>query len=348
MAAPDSGAPTTVLPPVAPRRTSIHFSDVALPVSIVLWVIGVSRTNTTTLGPFGLPAQLPVIFYAGVALLVLSAVVELTIDNPSRWRMALHAIGLVVMLYGTGALVYPEGRYSWLYKTIGVVQYVNAHGQLNSTIDIYQNWPGFFALAAWFGKVAGVSSPLAYARWAQVVFELAALPLLYLIYDALSLTFRQRWMALLLYSAANWIGQDYLSPQGLGTVLSLGIMALTMHWLYTGNRAPPAPRRQRRARKRATQPVQAGRQAAVSIQEIKEAYQTVRSDQQPPGIDGITTADFERRLADNLQRIWDQLRSGEYRPAPVCVVAVPGGTRPRPAASTRSGTGPRRRLSPGS
>ena len=42
--------------------------------------------------------------------------------------MALHAIVLVVMLYGTGALVYPEGRYSWLYKTIGVVQYVNAHG----------------------------------------------------------------------------------------------------------------------------------------------------------------------------------------------------------------------------
>ena len=185
MQAPDWGAPTTVLPPVAPRRTCIHFSDVALPAAIVLWVIGVSRANTTSLGPFGLPAQLPVIFYAGVALLVLSAVVELTIDNPSRWRMALHAIGLVAMLYGTGALVYPEGRYSWLYKTIGVVQYVTAHGQLNSTIDIYQNWPGFFALAAWFGKVAGVTSPLAYARWAQVVFELAALPLLYLIYDAL-------------------------------------------------------------------------------------------------------------------------------------------------------------------
>ena len=335
MPGPESSALTTVLPPIARRRTSIHFSDVALPVSIVLWVIGVSRTNTTTLGPFGLPAQLPVIFYAGVALLVLSAVVELTIENPSRWRMALHAIGLVAMLYGTGALVYPEGRYSWLYKTIGVVQYVNAHGQLNSTIDIYQNWPGFFALAAWFGKVAGVGSPLAYARWAQVVFELAALPLLYLIYDALSLTFRQRWMALLLYSAANWIGQDYLSPQGLGTVLSLGIMALTMHWLYTGNRAPPAPRRRRRARKRATEPARAGRQAAVSMQEVKEAYQTVRSDQQPPGIDGITIADFEQRLADNLQRIWEQLRSGEYRPAPVVAVPEEGQAETRGVSTVR-------------
>ena len=240
---PGSDALTAVFAPVAPRRTTIHVSDVLLPVSIALWAIGVSRTNTTTLGPFGLPAQLPVIFYAGVALLVLSAVIELTIGNPSRWRMSLHAIGLVVMLYGTAPLVYPAGRYSWLYKTIGVVQYVNVHGQLNHSIDIYQNWPGFFALAAWFGKVAGVGSPLAYAKWAQLVFELAALPLLYLIYDALALTFRQRWIALLLYSAANWIGQDYFSPQGLGTVLSLGIMATTMHWLYTGNRAQFVPRR---------------------------------------------------------------------------------------------------------
>ena len=241
MSVPGPGAPTTVLAPVAPRRTAIHVSDVALPVSIALWAIGVSRTNATTLGPFGLPAQLPVIFYAGVALLVLSAVIELTIEHSSRWRMALHATGLVVMLYGTAPLVYPEGRYSWLYKTIGVVQYINVHGQLDRQIDIYQNWPGFFALAAWFGKVAGVGSPLAYAKWAQLVFELAALPLLYLIYDALPLNYRQRWMAIFLYSATNWIGQDYLSPQGLGTVLSLGVVAITMHWFYTGNRAQFVP-----------------------------------------------------------------------------------------------------------
>ena len=314
------------VPPRAPRRPSIiHVSDVALPVAIALWAIGVSRTNATTLGPFGLPARLPVIFYAGVALLVLSAVIELTIENPSRWRMALHAIGLVVMLYGTAPLVYPEGRYSWLYKTIGVIQYINVHGQLDRHIDIYQNWPGFFALAAWFGKVAGVGSPLAYAKWAQLVFELAALPLLYLIYDALPLSFRQRWMALLLYSGANWIAQDYLSPQGLGTVLSLGIMAITMHWLYTGNRAPFAPGRRQLRRNLAIERERAGRQAAVSMQEVREAYQTVRSSQGPPGIDGITIADFEQHLTHNLQKICDQMRSGDYRPAPVRAVPVPEG-----------------------
>jgi hypothetical protein len=209
--------------------------DLLLPASLALWALGVSRTNTANLGDYGLPPLLPSVFYAGIALLVVSASIELVRSRVSTWRMALHAAALVVMLYGTAPLLYQAGRYGWLYKTIGVVQYVNAHGQLNPQIDIYQNWPGFFALAAWFDKIADVGSPLAYAKWAQLVFELAALPLLYIIYDALSLTWRQRWVALMLYSAANWIGQDYLSPQATGIILSLGIMALAMRWLNMGN-----------------------------------------------------------------------------------------------------------------
>jgi len=203
-----------------------------LPLAVGLWALGISETDTGVIGRYGLPPLLPIVFYAGLALLVVSAVVELVHNQVSQWRMALHAIALTVMLYGTAPLVYSAGRYSWLYKTIGVVQYVNAHGQLNASIDIYQNWPGFFALTAWLGKVAGVASPLAYAKWAQLLFELAALPLLYLIYDALALTTRQRWLALLLFSASNWIGQDYFSPQALGTLLYLGIMAIALRQLF--------------------------------------------------------------------------------------------------------------------
>jgi hypothetical protein len=167
----------------------------------------------------------------------------------------MHAVAMVVMLYGTAPLVYSASRYSWQYKLIGVVQYVNAHGQLNQHIDIYQNWPGFFAFAAWFEKVAGIENPLTYAKWAQLVFELAALPLLYLIYDALSLSFRQRWLALLLYSASNWIGQDYFSPQALGTLLSLGVMAIALRWAYVGD----SSRNRRQGRK--PDPVVTGWQA---------------------------------------------------------------------------------------
>ncbi len=209
--------------------------DLLLPLSIAMWAYGVSTTDVTKLGDYGLPPLLPPVFYAGIAVLVISATVELLKSRLSPTRMGLHVTALVVMLYGTAPLIYQAGRYAWLYKTIGVVQYVNAHGQLNPHIDIYQNWPGFFALAAWFDKIAGVSSPLVYAKWSQLVFELAALPLLYIIYDALALTYKQRWVALMLYAASNWVGQDYFSPQALGTILSLGIMALAMRWLSAGN-----------------------------------------------------------------------------------------------------------------
>lgn len=219
----------------SPGWVSRWLPDLLLPASVALWAYGVSTTNATKLGDYGLPPLLPPVFYAGIALLVISATIELAKSRLSPTRMGLHVTALVVMLYGTAPLVYGAGRYGWLYKTVGVVQYVNAHGQLNSQIDIYQNWPGFFALAAWFDKIAGVSSPLAYAKWAQLVFELAALPLLYIIYDALALTYKQRWVALMLYAASNWVGQDYFSPQALGTILSLGIMALAMRWLSAGN-----------------------------------------------------------------------------------------------------------------
>lgn len=197
-----------------------------------LWAFGVSRTHVTRLGPYGLPPALPWAFYAGIAVFVVGAATELARRRPSSWRMAAHAVTQVVMLYATAPLVYSQGRYEWFYKTVGRVQYINLHGHLNSHIDIYQNWPGFFALAAWFDKVAGTATPLSYGKWAQLLFELAALPLLFLIYRSLGLGARQRWLALLLYSASNWIGQDYFSPQALGTLLGLGVMALAIRWLY--------------------------------------------------------------------------------------------------------------------
>jgi hypothetical protein len=202
---------------------------------MILWVVSVAVTNTATLGDWGLIGRLPIIFYVGLILFIASVGIELARAKLSQLRLGLHSGALALILYGTPALVYEEGRYSWLYKTVGVVQYVKVNGHLNGSIDIYQHWPGFFALAAWFDRLAGVSSPLAYAKWAQLVFELAALPLLYSIYTSLALPVRHRWLGLMLYSAANWIAQDYFSPQALSTVLSLGVLAIALRWMVAGN-----------------------------------------------------------------------------------------------------------------
>jgi hypothetical protein len=245
-AEPSRSNPAGTVPSRNSARRRWHVSDVLLPASLTLWAVGVARTDARVLGPYGLLTVLPLVFYAGIALLVVSVTIELARGCPCRLRMSAHAAALVIVLYGSAPIVYSQGRYSWLYKTAGVIQYVGTHGRLNQQIDIYQNWPGFFASAAWFDKVVGVASPLAYAKWAQLVVELATLPLLNIIYKSLALSFRQRWVALLLYSASNWIAQDYLSPQALGTLLSLGIMAMAMRWLYTGSSSDGLVLRRRR------------------------------------------------------------------------------------------------------
>jgi GT2 family glycosyltransferase len=206
-----------------------------LPASLALWAIGLSGAHVASLGSYGLLAAVGITFYAGLGLLVVSIGVELARAQISPLRLGLHAAALIMVLYGSAPLVYREGRYAWLYKTIGIVQYISAHGHVDRSIDIYQNWPGFFALAGWFDQVAGVSTPLDYAKWVQLVFELAALPLLHISYRSLALPVRQRWLAIFLYFGSNWIGQDYLSPQGLATVLSLGIVALVLRWMHAGN-----------------------------------------------------------------------------------------------------------------
>lgn len=242
------------LPALSRNARDLYLSRLLLPLSIALWAYGVARTNTAYLGLLGLVAALPLVFYAALALVIISASVELARRGLSMVWLAAHSASLVVMLYGTAPLVYSEPRYSWLYKHVGIVQYINAHGSLSPKIDIFQNWPGFFAVAAWFEKVAGVSSSLVYAKWAQLLFELTIIPLLYLAYSALELPLRQRWIAILLYSASNWIAQDYFAPQALSSILSVGVMAIALRWTYTGNsfgrarQDDPAPHSDRQSR----------------------------------------------------------------------------------------------------
>jgi hypothetical protein len=221
----------TVVAPEPPTHRILYPWDVLLPTSIVFWALGVRNTDISHLGQYGLPAVLPLVFYVGLALVVVSSGWALAQDRLSPVRLTANLGTLLLMLYGTAPILYGAARYSWTYKYIGVVQYINLHGHLNPSIDVYQNWPGFFAFAAWFDKVVGVQSPLAYAKWAQLAFELLTCLILHFVFRALPLTDRERWLALFLYASSIWIAQDYFSAQALGVVLSAGIFALTLTFL---------------------------------------------------------------------------------------------------------------------
>ncbi len=206
-------------------------SDALLPISVALWIVGVHRIHPSPLPLSILPAGSVVVFLAGLGVLVISTGLLLTRRKFSSHRMALHLGALIVMLYGTAPVVFAEPRFVWTYGHVVITNYIAANHVLSRSMGIYRLWPGFFALAAWIDKVAGVSTPLVYASWAEIFFEILYVLELAWIFRAFQLDERERWLALFLFASANWIAQDYFSPQGFGLVLSLGVFGMALHWL---------------------------------------------------------------------------------------------------------------------
>jgi RNA-directed DNA polymerase len=69
----------------------------------------------------------------------------------------------------------------------------------------------------------------------------------------------------------------------------------------------------------------------IAKRNVWEAYKRVKANQGAAGVDGVSIADFEEDLANNLYRIWNRMSSGSYFPQAVRRVDIPkGGGRTRP------------------
>src|ERR1035438_8532138 len=74
-----------------------------------------------------------------------------------------------------------------------------------------------------------------------------------------------------------------------------------------------------------------GKPFDISKRAVWEAWEKVKANKGAPGVDGVTVAEFESDLKNNLYKIWNRLSSGTYFPPPVRAVGIPkphgGGTR---------------------
>ena len=64
---------------------------------------------------------------------------------------------------------------------------------------------------------------------------------------------------------------------------------------------------------------------------VWEAYKAVKGNKGCAGVDKIDFKRFDKRVQDNLYRLWNRMSSGSYMPEPVLQVEIPksnGGKRP--------------------
>jgi RNA-directed DNA polymerase len=66
-----------------------------------------------------------------------------------------------------------------------------------------------------------------------------------------------------------------------------------------------------------------GKPFPISQEAVRAAWAKVRAHRGAAGVDAVTIAEFERKLENNLYRIWNRLASGSYFPPPVKRVMIP-------------------------
>jgi hypothetical protein len=211
-----------------------------LAAGMVAWAASLPHIHVESLGEYGLPPELPLLWYAAVGLLVAGAALQVALSPRSHAITLLYLVGLVVVLFGTVPAVSAEPHYAWVYKHVGVSRFLGVNHSPDPSVDIYNRWPGFFALTAAFSRVTGVSNPIVYAAWSEVFFALIQT---FLIRAAVRMVVEEEGVAdgaALLFLLANWVAQGYFSPQALDFTLAIAIAALM---LALGGRQTGAARR---------------------------------------------------------------------------------------------------------
>ncbi|MFN8446525.1 MAG: hypothetical protein U0175_37385 [Caldilineaceae bacterium] len=204
--------------------------------ALVLWGYSIATINPLQMTDLGLVSVLPNTAYLAIVLLTFSFTWTLHQGRAPTWLLWLHVASFVFMIHGAPALVYDTLRYSWAWKHLGIIDYIQRHGFVDpnaSSLMIYHNWPGFFSFFAYLFDVAGIKDGVALASWAPVFFNLIEIGALALIFRASTNDRRLVWQGIWFYFLTNWVGQEYFSPQALNYFLHLVIIGICLAWFRT-------------------------------------------------------------------------------------------------------------------
>jgi GT2 family glycosyltransferase len=212
-----------------------HVAVISL--ALCAWALSLAGADLDRIDGIGLLAALPPTYFLAFALLVGGFAMAVTREDPNPRVLGGYVLALIVVIYATTAILYDEPRYAWAYPHLGVINLIAATGTANRAVDIYNNWPSFFALNAWFTKTSGLAA-IQYAGWAQLCFNVLNVFAMRFALRGLTRNERVLWTAGLFFVLGNWVGQDYLAPQAFAFALTLVVLGLSLRC----GRHPSRPR----------------------------------------------------------------------------------------------------------
>ncbi|WP_422745651.1 hypothetical protein ACN27E_25045 [Mycobacterium sp. WMMD1722] len=212
---------------VADRRRSPWLS-LRLPWLVLLACLGAFAYGVRTIpsapaSQFGLLAAASPLYALSILLAAGAFAIAIRQRNASAAVAATVAMIVCQRLPRVVSTEVP--MYAWTYKHLGVVDYIQANHALAHGVDVYNGWPGLFAVTAWFSDLTGVP-PIDVAHWFTLFFHLAMAGLVYAAARAWRLGTDQGLVAAFIVVTLNWVEQDYFAPQAVAMLLTVALFTL--------------------------------------------------------------------------------------------------------------------------
>lgn len=230
-----------------------------------LYWLPLRHVNLDAMNGFGLVSVLPIATFVGGALLVVAFMFTLWLRRPYRMLLLLQLVAIIVSLHGLAPALEPYARPPTAWQHNGFVEYITRTGHADYALDARFSWPGFFALIAFVTRVAGVHDLEPILHWAPVASQLLYLAPMYLILRVMRANWRAQWLAAWLFAAADWVGQDYFSPQGFGYLLYLVFIGILLNWFRPAARPIARVEKTGRLRSFVRGPFASGERPPVSV-----------------------------------------------------------------------------------
>ena len=205
-----------------------------LALALALWAVSIPAIDLNLMTDLGLISVLPATFYLALLALILGFCLTLARSAGQGWAPVAYVASWIAIIHGTPALIYGSLRYSWAWKHVGIVDFIQRKSSVDPAIDSltpYHNWPGFFGAAALVTESAGFPNALDLASWAAVLFELLFAAGVLLVLRASTPDHRLAWLGVWFFVVTNWVGQDYFSPQAMAYVLYLVVVGACL-WAF--------------------------------------------------------------------------------------------------------------------
>ncbi|KQX57795.1 hypothetical protein ASE09_22675 [Streptomyces sp. Root66D1] len=252
-----------------------------------LWLWALPRIDFRHIAEFGLLDRFPLPFYAALAVLTGGFVLTLRRAGTAPLWPATYCAAMLFALKAPPAILYDTVRYAWASKHDAIISRMLAEGgvhpgaELTGGMSAYDQWPGFFSLDAALVRAFGVDAAASFINWAPVALGLLLVPVLILIYRTFSDDWRLVWTGVWIFQLANWVGQDYLSPQGFSYLLYLTVFAVVVrHFVLPGSAGPLRDRGTLDPAASAVPPPTTTRQRAVAVLILLPLIATINASHQ--------------------------------------------------------------------